>query len=48
MADTSEQNPYEEESIILESEVKAIIKLVERNKSQVTEMESVKILTRIC
>lgn len=58
MTDTLEKYPYEMESIIQENEVKVSQKVLGRNKLlevdgipielfQVTEIESVKILTKI-
>ena len=58
VTDSFKEDSYEEESIILESEVKAALKVLGRNKSpgvngilielfQATETDSVKILTRI-
>ena len=57
MADSFEEDSYEEEPVILESKIKADVKVLGRNKSpgvngisielfQATETESVKILTR--
>lgn len=59
MTDSFGEGFYEEEPVILESEVKAALKVLGRDKSpgadrvltellQGTEIESVKILTRIC
>lgn len=59
MTDIFEEVYYEKDPVILESEEKAALKVLRRNKSlgveciateliQATEIESVKILTRIC
>ena len=59
MTDAFQEDSYEEELIILESEVKAVLKVLGRKKSpgvdgilielfQATKTESVKILRRIC
>lgn len=59
MTDSFEEDSYEEEPIILESKVKAALKILGRNKSpgvdgismellQATETKSAQILMRIC
>ena len=59
MTDTCEDDSYEEDPVILESKVKAALKVLGRNKSprvdgiaielfEARETESVKILTRKC
>lgn len=59
MTETCEGDAYEEASLILESQAKASLKVLGRNKQpgvdgkprelfQATETESFKVLTRIC
>lgn len=59
MTGTFEEDSYEDDSVILESKVKAVLKVWGRNKSPVvggipvklfqpTDTESVKVLTRLC